>query len=626
MQTPPEPQDDFKYINSIDYKDVCDKLTKIRDIINELGGRNVVARKLRYVEVDIERERSSGKLAPDELLIPQHIIDTNIRREQSSYVQYTTSSPRAVVLQNPEKPADDCTTIEKHATTLLRFPEYQISMFATTDGMQQNGYGVMEVVQDDNMPGGVKHESVQYGDFGFAEDSRNIQSNEYVMRAYYFSKTALLEMCVPNEKNTDPFVQEQVDKVVKTAPQNSNDSETVSSTDRTLYKIYKVMFRVNKVVHVAWCCPEEADDWLRVPRPLYIGRRSAPRQEVPAQPSGLGMAPMINTPAQPVMTSDEVYETNYPYIIFPYLISENNTIQQLKGRVYLDQDTQQAATSLISSFCTSHRRASGLYFTPDGDDPNPIMQDANVYFKPGMIFKQKVKQMQLSPADSTLVSAVNMIVSANQNETSQVNFAVNNRKDSRKTATEIDAASQEQSKLTTVQVVLFSNSLRNLYSLMFDVIQSRVLAGLIAVSNTEIKQLYSIKYIIKPAGDVDVVERQQMIQAQVQMWPIVAQTPFAAEFLLDMISNMFPQYASKYIQMFKNAVEQAQQQQQMQNQGQQMAMKQIGDGIVELASKPNMFSDEGKLMALPKLEQAAAMITQMMSQGKQQGSQQPIAA
>jgi hypothetical protein len=616
-----------KYINTTVYKDVADKLVKIVGNIGDMMVVNNVSRALRYTTVDVETERASGKIAADELLIFQHIVDTNIRREQSSYVQYYTQSPRAVILENPDKPESDNTILENDITNRLRFPEWQISMFATTDGMQQNGYGCMEVVYDINQPGNLRHEAVGFGDFGFYADTRNIQDTEFLGRAYYFSKTKLLEMCVASDKNPDPFLLEYVTKVVETAPKDSagGSPTTTTSVDRSLYRIFKFMFRVNGIVHVGWALPEVCDEWLRPPRPLFLGRRSDPMpvqqpMVVPPMP-----VPGLPQPPQGPQTT-EVYETQYPYIIFPYLISENNIIQQLKGRVYLDQDTQQAATSLMSSFCTGHRRAAKLLFGVDGDDPNAALntsvnsplQTVNINFKDGAIIKQKVKQFKIDAPDSSMVNAINLIVSANQNETSQVNFAVQNRQDSRKTATEVNAAQQEASKLSTVQVVLFSNSLRNLYSLMFGIIQSRVRAGLIEISNPEVLAMYNNKYIVKPAGDVDVIERQNIVQTQIQAWPIVAQTPIAGEFFLDMMSGMFPQNAAKYIQIFKNfQQQQAMQQQQAQQQGAGVA-KQIGAGLIKLSESPEMFSEMGKVNALPKVKEAAEMIKQMMGANQPQ--------
>lgn len=599
------------YINTIDYQKLATKLRNLVSIMNDLALKNKASRDLRYVEIDIEAERGSGKLAPDELYIPQHIIDTNIRREQSSYIQYITQSPRAVILQDLSDPSTETSVIEKDVTNKLRFEGWQLPMFANIDGFQQNGYSVMEVVLDQAQPGNLAHEFVAYGDFGMAMDTKNIQDQEIVGRNYYFSKTRLLAMC---DEGTWGFSREQIEKVVGNEPPLTDDDVGVAK-DRSLYRIQKVMFRVNGVVNVAWCSQEKGDDWIRGPRPLFIGRK-----EVVTDVLGNPVPDPMN-PGIPM--SKDVYETRYPYFVFPYLISENNTLSQLKGRVFLDQDCQQAAASLVSSFCTAHRRAAGLYFSKDTDDPNDdLMMQKNIFFASGALINKKVTQFQLAPPSSDLLSAVNSLITENQQETSQVNFAAQNRKDSRKTATEISAATQAANALSTVQVVLFSNSLKQMYETMFAVIQSRVTCGLIKVSPPMLS-MYQKKYIVRPAGDVDVIERQQLVTAMTQALPIIQQTPAGPEFMIDLIAKMFPEKADKYITILRQAMQQQQSQQaQMQQQMIGKAM-QMAQGVVELSKHKDYFSEVGQLHAYPVIEQAAQMIEQTKQSMEQNANAQP---
>jgi hypothetical protein len=301
-------------------------------------------------------------------------------------------------------------------------------------------------------------------------------------------------------------------------------------------------------------------------------------------------------------TGQKAYETDYPYVIFPYLVSENDTISQLKGRVYLDQDTQEAATSLMSSFCTAHRRAAGMYFSKDTDDPNSdLMMQKNSYFKQGCIIPAKVKQFQLTAPDADVMQAIQSVISSNQNETSQVNFAAQNRKDSRKTATEISAASASQQNLSTVQVVLFSSALRQVYKLMFDIFQSRIISGLVKDVTPELKAMYGRVYQVKPAGDVDVIERQQLIQSMMTAWPVMQNTAAAPAFLSDMIMKMFPEQGSNYVQIIQQAAI-------MQQQQQAMVQQQVAQGIKALAANPHLLSDEGQQKALPAIQQVAAQL------------------
>ena len=174
------PDTSTEYINSTDYKKLERKIVNLKDVTFDLTSKLLASRKLRYAEVDIEIERKGGRIAPDELYVPLHIIDTNIRREQSSYVQYITQSPRAVILKDRSDPAFDLSLLEVDLTEKLRFDGWQLSMYANIDGFQANGYGVMETVQDLNNPGELGREYVQYGDFAFIADTRDLQKCEMI--------------------------------------------------------------------------------------------------------------------------------------------------------------------------------------------------------------------------------------------------------------------------------------------------------------------------------------------------------------------------------------------------------------------------------------------------------------
>lgn len=617
---------DTAYINSTDYKTLSLKLKELEAIGEDYKNRSNNSRKLRYAEVDIEGERGQNRLQPDELYIPQHIIDTNIRREQSAYIQYLTQSPRAVITENCNDLTTDMSVLDKDLTKRLRYEAWQLSQFANVDGFQANGYAAMEVILDLKKSGEIAHEAVEYGDFAILSDTRDIQAVEMLSRDYHYTRTQLIELCGDGSREED-WNRTQTDKVINGDP-TSGWTSSYDDTDngpRSLYCVKKVMFKVNGVVQVAWCSTTICDDWLRKPRPLYLGRRKL--AEVPMQMNEVGQA--INTDPSDadklaynlqlvskgsVSHTQDDYETEFPYIIFPYLISENDTIAQLKGRVQLDQDIQEAVTSLLSSFCTQSRRAAGLYGSKDTSDPNDdILMQKNIFLRSGAIVNSAIKFFKLDSPDPSAISALNTVISLNQNETSQVNFAVNNRKDSRKTAEEVKTAQQQSMILSTVQVVLYSTALTELYTKMCKIIQTRVLAGLVKVSQQAL-QYYSIEFKVKPSGDTDVIEKQQQIQMMLQMWPIIGTSPLAQAFMIDLIEMMFPLNAQKYLAILQQAQVQAQSQQAHQQQQMMGVMVQMGKGIIELSKKPEFFSETGKIHALPIVESAAANLEQLQKQ------------
>ena len=361
---------DTQYIGTNDYKKLVSKINNLSDVAFDLTAKSLASRKLRYAEIDIEVERKAGKIAPDEIYVPTHIIDTNIRREQSSYIQYITQSPRAVILKDRVDPAFDLSLLEVDLTEKLRFDGWQLSSYANIDGFQANGYGIMETVQDQNNPGQLGREYVQYGDFAFIADTRDLQKCEMIGRAYYFTKTKLKSL-MEAEGDEEKWDKEQCEKLLKAEP-NDEQSQVYSGTttiNRSLYKVFKIMYRVDGHVMVGWAVPKTCDDWIRKPRKLFLGRRKLNDKvngiaqqigQVVSQNPGLNKEALISQARQAnpditdnhveqvkagIPASDMEYETQYPYFLYPYLVTENDTISNLKGRVFLDQDTQNAASA-----------------------------------------------------------------------------------------------------------------------------------------------------------------------------------------------------------------------------------------------------------------------------------------
>ena len=75
----------MKYNNYKNYQEAATNIHKLVGICDEQNVRASEQRQQRRLNVDLDLERRDGYLAPDEIYIPTHIIDTNIRREQAKY-------------------------------------------------------------------------------------------------------------------------------------------------------------------------------------------------------------------------------------------------------------------------------------------------------------------------------------------------------------------------------------------------------------------------------------------------------------------------------------------------------------------------------------------------------------
>ena len=492
------------------YEDAATPIQGLLNVIGTLESTAVENRNSRKLNIDVDSERSDGHLDEDEFLVPAHIIDTNIRREQSKYVAYVTGSRRSAIFTSITEPTAATGELERDFTDKTRYSGWQVPLFKIIDGMQLHGYSIAEVQFDEDMPGHFAVEAVNYEDFGFPEDTRDIQACEMLVHRHYFTAIQLLDMV-----ENDDFNEDIVDRLVE----DHGQAPEVES----LYQVEKVLFRHDNKIHVAWSCSAKCDDWLRDPRPLYLGRRDGE------------------------MLQDE---TQYPYVVFPYNIQEDSAVQNATGRAFADRTTQETITSLMSSFVTAHRRAANFYFAKDNEDPNNTNVQTSVKFQNGALIDANIKQFQLRPPDTSMIGAIQSLMSQNAQEQSQINYAAMNRQDSRKTATEIQAASSEAQMLSSTQVSLFSIALKDVYEWCWRIYQSRVIAGVIRPA-ASLDMYLNHEFNIKPAGDVDVIERQEKSQKMMQAWGVVSQTALAPVFLQNMMRLMFPDEGESYAEMLQ---------------------------------------------------------------------------
>ena len=494
-----------------------DAATPIQGLLNVIGTLETTAsenRNSRKLDIDVDAERSDGHLDEDEFLVPAHIIDTNIRREQSKYVAYVTGSRRSAIFSSITEPTAATGELERDFTDKTRYSGWQVPLFKIIDGMQLHGYSIAEVQFDEDMPGHFAIEAVNYEDFGFPEDTRDVQACEMIVHRHYFTAIQLLDMV-----ENDDFNEDIIDRLV--------DDHGQAPEVESLYQVEKVLFKHDNKVYVAWSCNAKCDDWLRDPRPLYLGRRDGE------------------------MLRDE---TQYPYVVFPYNIQEDSAVQNATGRAFADRTTQETITSLMSSFVTAHRRAANFYFAKDNEDPNNTNVQTSVRFQNGALIDANIKQFQLRPPDTSMVSAIQSLMSQNAQEQSQINYAAMNRQDSRKTATEIQAASSEAQMLSSTQVSLFSIALKDVYEWCWRIYQSRVVAGVLRPA-ASLDMYLNHEFNIKPAGDVDVIERQEKSQKMMQAWGVVSQTALAPVFLQNMMRLMFPDEGESYAEMLQTGNE-----------------------------------------------------------------------
>jgi len=516
-------------------------------------------RKLRNIDLSPKKLREEGKLLPDETIIPIRLVDTNITREQPAYINYLKNSPRVACFRCIPDPARNTENIESEFTRVMTYPEWDIPFQRTIDGAQANGLDYVEIVFDPSKPGQIAVEHVGKDNLYYNKDSINLQANQRLIRRYSFSYGQIEDAIYRYS-----FDATQAKKICDAC-------SAIDKRERNIY-IYKIFFKLDGVVMVAWFCKEYCDNWLKTPTPHYVGLQKKVTKLVPQPPITLmGITLMQQLPIQVETLEDEPLDI-FPIFVFIYKESEEQKITQKKGRVFLDKHKQQAQTATATSFVNALVRASKVYGSvgqADQGDTSPPKQIESPLVNGG-IYDKPVNFWGFPWPDATMLSSLQYFDTQNSQEVGQVAFAVQNRKDSRKTATEIGAAQEDQSMLTSNQVSLLSTFLRLVYSFAWRIVQNRAMNGHITflaqpVPNLATGQItyqndmmaISQPYDIRPSGDIDVIKRGQKLQQLKADWSVFSTTPLAGEFLKEIIRTSYPEKAAAWIQVIDIAQQMA---------------------------------------------------------------------
>lgn len=564
-----------------------------------------VRRKTRDVEIDVEGLRQKGDLDEDETIIPVRVIDTNIQREQPASVNYLKNSRRICTFRSLSLPTQDPQAIEIEFTRGMTYCGWETPHFKCRDGADTHGWAAIEVVYDETKPLNVGLEYVAHDELYWPRSVKKLQDAPKIIRSYDVIISKLREWIRKFGFNAD-----QVEKLAASRKDNQKENETL--------KVYKLYYKKEGIVFVSWfALTDGVDDWLKVPAKMVIGiseKGAAPQANIISMPG--------QPPQQPQDQWIDSDIKQYPIFLLPYRETEKPKEVDHKGRVFLDEAKQEAQTAILSSFVNGMTRASNLYASPDQEDGtgSSLKELEDVKLVGGRIMNKPMKWFQPPYPDPMVIGALKYLDTANSEETNQVNFAAMNREDSRKTAKEIGSAEQQQQKLNSTQLTLYSTFIREVYSFVWLIVQSQAEQGLIVflqiqvpdeqqiqqiqqqiqqqvaqpmmmaqvsgnpqnVLNIQNQQQQAIqrlqqdpplkwtneiktisqKWEIRAAGDVDVIQRQEKITQMKQDWPVVSQFPtLANRFLADLIKLEYPDTGEQYAQLLSQmpALQQAQQ-------------------------------------------------------------------
>lgn len=509
-------------------------------------------RKTRDVDINVQALRDSGKLDEDETIIPDRVIDNNITREQPPYINYLKNSRRLSIFTCISNPDINSQRLELEFTQGMSYIGWELPHYKCLDGAQTHGWDSIEVVYDEDKPLHVGLEQVGHDQLFFPRSSLNLQNAPYVLRAY---DVTLLQL----KKFTDSygFDKAQVGIIIDSIKNTQRKVETV--------QIFKRLCKYDGQVYVDWFSIEKGcSDWLKSPAPLFLG--------ISTQVQTLDMAT-----GQPKMVPQDTPIRQYPIYLLPYRETEKPKLIDHKGRVFYDENKQEAQTAVLSAFVNGLTRASNVYASYDTDDGSggSLQEIENINLTGGRILNKPIRFFHPDYPDPMVLKALQYFDVANDVEMNKPNFAAMNREDSRKTAKEITAAQQEQQLLSSTQLTLFSTHIRAIYNLVWLIVQSQAMQSkikflLIKKQKPQINPVLStpmsgpdgqpmmedyfendfetIKqmYDIRAAGDVDVIQKQEKVAQMKQDFPVIANTVLKDDFLAELIRLEYPDTGEKW--------------------------------------------------------------------------------
>jgi len=484
-----------------------------------------VRRDLRHLYKDVKQLRASGAIAQSDTYVPQRIIDQYIRQDKPAQLAFVEKPDRLLIFKDLSDPLLPTEDLERAFTDFMRFPGWLTVWHRAFDGCDLHGGVCLEVRFDESRPLHCDIEYVRREDYLFPVEANDIQSCEYILRRYKYMPFQLEDMVKKYGFNAAAIQELTKDK---------------KSARHTPVDIYKVFFKKEGIVHIAWYnC--NAKDWLKQPVPLELGIYSIEEiinynQQVQNN-AAIGIPVPIPTPAPVVQ---------YPVFFLPYEVIEDDKLLSSKGRAFRDAPDQEAATELWTGIINTANKASKVY----GSRANSNMDstgsiDTTTPIKPDTIMGKETKFWNFPMPDASLLAVAQQFASNKAAQAGNVEFAANNRNDSKKTATEIQAARQEGNKLSSLSISAQSITILAVYELCWEIGRSQILIGGIDTFPIDKERLVH-NYRLGSAGDVDLLAREDKKQVIRETFPLLVGTPVGNLLLKYMIDQFFPEKSREW--------------------------------------------------------------------------------
>ena len=456
----------------------------------------------------VQEARSLGIVAGNETYIGRRVIATNIARELPVFIKYLTGSYRHITATavGQDVPTPIIAALEEQFTRCFRVGNWLDRHIQAIYSDALHGRGVFMVIAKPSAPLNTTVVYVAPEDFVFPLSCRDIQTAVQVGVRYTISNTQFKEWQA--KYAWDP-------ELCKTILSKDSTDDKV----QTMYDVWLMLTKIGGAVNAFWYSRDQ-NKLLSKAAPYNAGFLDAQGQPMPAP--------------------------DYPIFPVYYNITENPLLIERKGRAHADMHDQEALTMGTTATINAYIRASEVYIALDQEEDvtNPEIVQTQFVMEPGKILKKKVKFFNTPSPDSSILAALQYLQTQNSNSAGQIDFAAANRKDSRKTAKELDIAVEQTDAANSVSLTMFAIGYKPLLQFMWLVLQHNIKSGynqtFLADQPEYRAVLAEAKLNIAPAGDIDFIERQDKLKLYTTYYSLFAGTAVAPFFLQKILELAFP--------------------------------------------------------------------------------------
>lgn len=484
---------------------------------------------MRKLDFSVDTLRSEGELSENETIIPIRLIDQAIRQEQPQFVNFLAQPKRAAVLDNLTNPTADTKALEKDFTTAVRYSNWLEPYISTVDGAALHGWDAVEIEYSPGRVGGTAITHIGNENLLFPIDCKKFTAADGFFIRKYIPASKLRSFVEDYDFNG-----ENVEALLR------GDPNCTEKTAKSNVEVFKFFFRKNGIVHLGWFSDKQ-EGWLKAPTPFYNGKQ---RRIV----MGPSLPPVDGLPAaEPPEQWEDVPETTYNFVqIYTYRIDEQDEITSHTGRAAMDDASQEALTNLWTAAVNASIKASNAYASPkeplSSAGGKPAVLDIPLI--PDRIYDTPMTFWSHPGMDPSMIALANAVMTQHQATEGQVNFAAQNRKDSRKTATEIQASERSQGQLNSVSMLHFSAFVQRVLEYQWSIVKNLVQRDMIPFMLEHKQAITEFEFTLRPAGEVDVLERDELVQKILMLLPMTAMYPQLQFALMNMlITAMFAERA-----------------------------------------------------------------------------------